>query len=234
MVIKAEEHLTFTSRWDPQWEVTLVRGPVVWIPQQQTGKNKVLNREKVMLVDPEITLEDINPRPIRDQRRRAVIPPPLPNLAANRSQAAPSTPPSVPQDDPPAEVLGSTNPPATPTQATADQQTGTDPPLSPRRGSTHEQPMEADSPPPQTSILEHPPMDVPAPPLPQPYWDRPWEGLEVQGSRLSRWTWIHNVYVLGAKRVSGKLSKQLQKLRPRFLSQSRRQVRQNRCQIRQH
>ena len=138
VVIKAEERLTFISRWDPQWEVTWVRGPVVWIRQQQTGKNKVLNREKVRLVDPEITWEDINPRPIRDQRRRAVIPPPLPNLAANRSQAALSTPPSVPQDDPPAEVLGSTNPLATPTQATADQQTGTDPPLSPRRGSTHE------------------------------------------------------------------------------------------------
>ena len=162
VVIKAEERLTFTSRLDPQWEVTRVRGPVVWIRQQQTGKNKMLNREKVRLVDPEITWEDINPRSIRDQRRRAAIPPP--NLAANRSQAAPSTPPSVPQDDLPAEVLGSTNPPATPTQATADQQTGTDPPLSPRRGSTHERPMEADTPPPQTSILEHPPMDGPAPP----------------------------------------------------------------------
>ena len=153
VVIKAEERLTVTSRWDPQWEVTRVRGPVVWIRQQQTGKNKVLNREKVRLVDPEINWEDIYPRPIRDQRRRAAIPPPQPNLAANRSQAAPSTPPSVPQDDPPAEVLGSTNPPATPTQATADQQTGTDPPLSPKRGSTHERPMEADTQPPQTTVL---------------------------------------------------------------------------------
>ena len=29
VLLKAEERLTLTSRWDPQWEV--VRGPVLWL-----------------------------------------------------------------------------------------------------------------------------------------------------------------------------------------------------------
>ena len=59
--LRPKNALHLLARWDPQWEVTRVRGPVVWIRQQQTGKNKVLNQEKVRLVDPEITWEDINP-----------------------------------------------------------------------------------------------------------------------------------------------------------------------------
>ena len=38
VVVKAEERLTLTSRWDPQYEVTRVRGPVLWLQQQNTGK----------------------------------------------------------------------------------------------------------------------------------------------------------------------------------------------------
>ena len=64
VVVKAEERVTLTSRWDPMWEVTRVRGPVVWIRQQQTSKTKVLNREKVRIVDPDMAWEDINPRPV--------------------------------------------------------------------------------------------------------------------------------------------------------------------------
>ena len=65
VVIKANDRLTFTSRWDPHWEVTRVRGPVVWLRQQQTGKTKVLNKEKVRVVDPSILWDECNPRPTR-------------------------------------------------------------------------------------------------------------------------------------------------------------------------
>ena len=88
VVVKAEERVTLTSRWDPMWEVTRVRGPVVWIRQQQTGKIKVLNREKVRIVDPDMAWEDINPRPVQDQRRRAAIPAPIDRLVTTRGPPA--------------------------------------------------------------------------------------------------------------------------------------------------
>ena len=74
VLLKAEERLTLTSRWDPQWEVVRVRGPVLWLRQQQNGKLRVANREKVKLVDPHLNWDEITPRPRRTQRRpRAVI-----------------------------------------------------------------------------------------------------------------------------------------------------------------
>ena len=69
VVIRAEERTTFTSRWDPRWEVTRTRGPVIWVRQQQTGKEKFLNREQVRLADRTISWDDINPRPLRAQYR---------------------------------------------------------------------------------------------------------------------------------------------------------------------
>ena len=40
VLLKAEERLTLTSRWDPQWGVVPVRGPVLWLRQQQSGKQR--------------------------------------------------------------------------------------------------------------------------------------------------------------------------------------------------
>ena len=54
VLLKAEERLTLTSRWDPQWGVERVSGPVLWLRQQQSGKVRVVNREKVKLVDPHL------------------------------------------------------------------------------------------------------------------------------------------------------------------------------------
>ena len=42
VLLKAEERLTLTSRWEPQWEVVHVRGPVLWLRQQQRGKLRVV------------------------------------------------------------------------------------------------------------------------------------------------------------------------------------------------
>ena len=68
VVLKAPERMTFTSRWDPHWEITQVRGRTVWLRQQQTGKTKVVHREKVKLVDPTIAWDEVHPRPVRKQR----------------------------------------------------------------------------------------------------------------------------------------------------------------------
>ena len=67
VVIKAEERISLSSRWDPRWEVYRVRGPVIFVRQQQTGKEKTLNREKVRLVDPTIIWDQCEPRPLRSQ-----------------------------------------------------------------------------------------------------------------------------------------------------------------------
>ena len=69
VIIKAAEPLSLTSTWDPQWTVTKVRDKVIWLTHQQTGKQKVLNRNKVKLVDPNIVWDELNPRPIRNPRK---------------------------------------------------------------------------------------------------------------------------------------------------------------------
>ena len=72
VVIKAEERIALTSRWDPHWQIYRIRGPVIFVRQQQTGKQKVLHREKVKLVDPTILWDECNPRPRRSQYRPRV------------------------------------------------------------------------------------------------------------------------------------------------------------------
>ena len=86
VVIKAQEPLSLTSRWDPQWTVTRVRGKVLDLVHQQTGNTKVLNVNKVRLVDPNIAWDQLNPRPKRNQTSSARQPPhrepiPLPQPA---------------------------------------------------------------------------------------------------------------------------------------------------------
>ena len=70
VTIKAEERLTNTSRWDPQWEVYRVRGTTHWIRHQTTGREKKLHREKLHLVDPNIVWDELPTRPKRQGRPR--------------------------------------------------------------------------------------------------------------------------------------------------------------------
>jgi hypothetical protein len=65
VVIKAEERITNTSRWDPHWEVYRVRGTTHWLRNQMTGQTKKLHREKLTLVDPSVAWDVIAPRPKR-------------------------------------------------------------------------------------------------------------------------------------------------------------------------
>ena len=52
VLLKAEERLTLTSHWDPQWEVVRVSGPILWLRQQQSGKLRIANREKSKVSGP--------------------------------------------------------------------------------------------------------------------------------------------------------------------------------------
>ena len=53
-----------TSRWDPHWQVTRVNGQAIYLHHQQSGKARVVNREKVRIVDPNIQWDEIRPRPL--------------------------------------------------------------------------------------------------------------------------------------------------------------------------
>ena len=68
VVVKAQEPLSLTTKWDPQWTVTAVNNKVVTLIHQQSSKKKILNANKVRVVDPNIVWDDMNPRPIRNAR----------------------------------------------------------------------------------------------------------------------------------------------------------------------
>ena len=69
VVVKAEEALTNTSKWDPQFQVIRVEGTTHWLRHQVTGQERRVHREKVRLVDPELVWDDVPRRPRRQQAR---------------------------------------------------------------------------------------------------------------------------------------------------------------------
>ena len=69
VIVKAEERVTLTSRWDPEYEITRARPPVYTIRHQRTGKVRTLHREKLKLVDPNITWDDFRTRPKRTRAK---------------------------------------------------------------------------------------------------------------------------------------------------------------------
>lgn len=109
VVIKAQEPLSLTSRWDPQWTVTRVRDKVIWVTHQQTGRQKTLNINKVKLVDPHIAWDQIHQRPVRNPRQGPRIsnraPPPAMPLQPNDSAhpGEPATPPEESVDPRPSK-----------------------------------------------------------------------------------------------------------------------------------
>ena len=69
VVFKAPpDRLSMTAKFDPRYLVIARRGPVVWIKNQQTGKEKTVNIDKVVLTDPEMDWDIIHPRPKRKTR----------------------------------------------------------------------------------------------------------------------------------------------------------------------
>ena len=86
VVMKAHEKMTFTSGWDPQYEVIRVRGPVCWIRHQQTAKVRRVNRCKLLLVDPNIVWDELRPRPLRSTRQAVQLPVNTTRSAADRDR----------------------------------------------------------------------------------------------------------------------------------------------------
>ena len=73
VVLKADPRLKLTSRWDPQWQVTKVSGLALHVRNQLSGVCKVVIREKVKLVDPELVWDEVNVRPKRDRKRKPIF-----------------------------------------------------------------------------------------------------------------------------------------------------------------
>ena len=70
VMILAHGRTPLTSRWDPQYIVTRIQGTTHWVRHQTTNKVRKLHREKLRLVDPTITWDEVPPRP-RRQRQAA-------------------------------------------------------------------------------------------------------------------------------------------------------------------
>ena len=70
VIVLAPERLTLTSRFDPLWVVTRVRGTTLWLHQMESGRIRRVHREKVRLVDPNLAWDEVNPKPVRKQARR--------------------------------------------------------------------------------------------------------------------------------------------------------------------
>ena len=92
VMLKAEpDRLPLTGRWDPKFEVVRVMDLICEIREQSTGKTKIVNRERVYLVDPNMAWEGIAPRP---KRKRNIAKRPL--VRNNREIAQPENETRVP------------------------------------------------------------------------------------------------------------------------------------------
>ena len=89
VVLVAQERAPLDARWDHQYSVTRVCGPVLTVVNMRTGKRRVINRDKVKLVDTDLEWTDVIPRPTRTARRPVInIPAPVvqPQLFADQQQ----------------------------------------------------------------------------------------------------------------------------------------------------
>ena len=93
VVLLASEPLTFTSKWDPHWQVTRISGTTVLLRHQQSGQTKRVHRSKVRLVDQHMVWDHVAPKPKRRQRPRGTpevtvdIPVNTPDIAVNPPRA---------------------------------------------------------------------------------------------------------------------------------------------------
>ena len=118
VILRANEPVSLSAQWDFAYVVTQVNGLTVDLLHPESGKTLRVHREKVKLVDPDITWDEIHPRPrrqrIRQVPRRMVhhdeaVPRPLPPPRAAQPAAPPApatptpeaaaAPPAPPQPD---------------------------------------------------------------------------------------------------------------------------------------
>ena len=83
VVLLAPKPLTFTSRWDPQWQITRISGVTCYLQNQVSGETKTIHRDHVKLVDPDLAWDQLPPRPKRSRRRPVWEVPEKNNIAQN-------------------------------------------------------------------------------------------------------------------------------------------------------
>ena len=89
VVLVAQERAPLDARWDHLYTVTQLQGPVLTVVNMRTGKRRVINRDKVKLVDPDLVWSDVRPHPTQTARRPLInIPAPVvrPQLFADQQQ----------------------------------------------------------------------------------------------------------------------------------------------------
>lgn len=72
VLVKAEERLTNTARWDAGCIVTRAEGTTHWVRNVQNGRERRVHREKLKLVDPDEEWNRITPRPRRKHDKPAL------------------------------------------------------------------------------------------------------------------------------------------------------------------
>jgi hypothetical protein len=108
VIVAANEPVSLSAKWDPQYEVTKVHGTTYWVRHQRTQKEIKVHRDKLRLVDPNMSWDEVAPRPRRQQRR-------APNAPLPRLDPEPDPPPDAGTWERP---MGVQNRPATPRPAT--------------------------------------------------------------------------------------------------------------------
>ncbi|ELU08635.1 hypothetical protein CAPTEDRAFT_216803, partial [Capitella teleta] len=95
VTLLANPPLTLISKREPMFIVTRVQGPVITCRHKQTGKVKVVNKDKVKVCDPDIAWEGINPRPTRYNLSRSQ---PLPVPENELMEVENSDTPNIPEE----------------------------------------------------------------------------------------------------------------------------------------
>ncbi|ELU13091.1 hypothetical protein CAPTEDRAFT_196473 [Capitella teleta] len=95
VTLLANPPLTLSSKREPMFIVTHVQGPVITCQHQQTGKVKVVNKDKVKVCDPDVAWEGINPRPTRYNLSRSQ---PLPVAENELMEVENSDTPNIPEE----------------------------------------------------------------------------------------------------------------------------------------
>ena len=90
VVLVAQKRALLGARWDHKYSVTWVHGPVLTVNNTRTGKRRVINRDKVELVDPDLEWSDVRPRPTRTARQPINVPTPAPPATASPTGQIPS------------------------------------------------------------------------------------------------------------------------------------------------
>ena len=63
VIMAAREAMTLTAKWDHGFTVLKVRGKVLTVQDNRTGKQQIVNRRHIRLVNPDIAWDEVAPHP---------------------------------------------------------------------------------------------------------------------------------------------------------------------------